>query len=150
MSTFFDFRNTESTTVDLAVGRQEERRTRETPPTVAELADHEVLREAWNELARRGGQSPGIVDLRFDDPSTLSWNLDGVSSAWTVYRGDLATVPGNDGTCLIESHPSPSYVDTTEPASGAALVYLVAGEGPCGTGEVGPRADGSTRNVACP
>ncbi len=97
------------------------------------------------------GQSPGLVELTFANKSMLSWGLDGFSLAWTIYRGDLALVPGDEGTCLTEGHDTPSYVDTDAPTTGGeAYTYLVSGEGACGLGEVGPRSDGSSRNVVCP
>ena len=96
------------------------------------------------------GQSPGLVELRFDDASTLGWDAGAVATSWTVYRGDLSNLPGDAGQCVIEDHPSTSYTDVTLPLPGETLLYLVAGEGACGLGRVGPDSAGAERNVSCP
>lgn len=72
-----------------------------------------------------------------DDPECLIWDIQ-TSDGYHVYRGQLAAIPGDYGTCLLGSVPGELAEIAEDPAPGEAFTYLVTafdatGEGTAGT-----------------
>jgi hypothetical protein len=72
---------------------------------------------------------PGeVTGLRvLSDGETLAWSRDPASTAYNVYSGTLATLPGDFGSCAASRVDEPTWGDPSVPGAGSGLFYLVTG-----------------------
>jgi hypothetical protein len=72
---------------------------------------------------------PGEVDgLRvLVDTETLVWSREPAATAYNIYSGPLATLPGSFGVCAVSQVADTSWADASSPAVGEGLFYLVTG-----------------------
>ena len=95
-----------------------------------------------------------VQDLEIlSDGQTLTWSWEPASTTFNVYRGPLTTLPGTYGTCGISYLPESSWSDSTIPALGTSLFYLVTGENRLGQeGTKGHDSAGAERGnpLPCP
>jgi len=102
--------------------------------------------------------APEVMDVDFAaDATTLSWSAlppQPGPFAYDVMRGSLSELPVGDKpdeTCLASMTSATSITDTTQPAPGAGLYYLVRGADACSLGSYGLTSGGSSRvSAVCP
>ena len=69
---------------------------------------------------------PGeVLDLRFIDKATLSWEPEHSVGTYSVYRGAVSVLPGGYGACQASGLTTEQATDTDLPASGQCFFYLV-------------------------
>jgi hypothetical protein len=71
------------------------------------------------------GEVEGLQILA--DGQTLLWCSEPFSTTYNVYAGLLASLPGGHGTCAVAHVAATLVVDSTAPAQGTGLFYLVTG-----------------------
>lgn len=93
-------------------------------------------------------------ELRWETTTTLAWDPVGDATRYNVYRGDLAALPGDYGSCRNASDPDPTdttYEDPDVPQpSGAGFMYLVTATVGGVEQTLGRASDGTERTVASP
>ena len=96
--------------------------------------------------ARGTSQIPGeTLGLRSEaDKRTLQWNGAAQGHVYGLYRGSVASGQAfvYNHQCVVASVPGRSASDTTIPAPGAFLYYLIAGRNSCGNGNLGSASPG--------
>ena len=103
---------------------------------------------------------PTVTGLMFGaDRTTLTWSSAHPSAGsapivYDVLRGSIADLPVNNKpseTCVAAELSGLTATDTTLPALGQALWWLVRGENLCGMGLYGTMSDGTpVTSAACP
>lgn len=69
---------------------------------------------------------PGeVLNLRFSNATTLTWNPEASVGSYNLYRGDRANLPGNYGAKVQSGLTSATTTDAIHPSSGQCLIYLV-------------------------
>jgi hypothetical protein len=71
------------------------------------------------------GEVTGLLVL--SDGETLTWSRDPASTAYNVYSGPLATLPGDYGPCAVSRVEEPTWVDPSLPDPGTGVFFLVTG-----------------------
>lgn len=93
--------------------------------------------------------APGRMPLRMQpDKETLTWD-GGVSPAFNVYKGEIASLP-RYGDCLQSNVPAPRFTDPDPLPASRSVFYLVTASG-CGIeGPLGPDSAGAARYPGTP
>jgi hypothetical protein len=83
------------------------------------------------------GEAPGLRPG--DDKKTLHWDGATQGHAYGLYRGSRAegAAFAYNHQCVVAAVPSRTAVDSTDPAPGELLYYLVVGRNSCGNGSAG-------------
>lgn len=85
-------------------------------------------------LQVEAGFSPGyappgeVGGLQFlADRQALTWSWERASTSFNVYAGPLSSLPGAYGDCAASRVAGTSWVDSSTPAAGSGVFYLVTG-----------------------
>ena len=103
-------------------------------------------------------QVPEVSNLVLTDSTTLSWdavaNPDGSQVTYGVVRGVLSdlhqTGDLSGATCLADYLTGIRVTDSTLPAPGQGVYYLVRGTSLCSKGTYGTGANGPRVTYSCP
>ena len=84
-----------------------------------------------------------VMDLRFIDSDTLSWDAEYAAGHYSLYRGLIQDLSAGYGSCFVDDIASPSIDLPTLPPAGFSFFYLVTSnnrlheEGSAGNDSVG-------------
>ena len=98
-------------------------------------------------------QPPGeVTGLQFTNASSLVWDRRPTAQWYEVYRGAMASQPGTFGTCFASNLASPTATDSSTPATGSGLFYLVTARNAFEEGTKGFTSSGTERGnpLPCP
>jgi hypothetical protein len=96
---------------------------------------------------------PGeVMNQRFSDASTLTWDAEKSVGVYEVYRGLISGLPGGGfGTCFQSSLASPMGADAANPAVGDGWFYFVTARNRLGEeGTKGTQSSGAPRPNSSP
>jgi hypothetical protein len=95
---------------------------------------------------------PGeVLELRFDDGTTLSWHPERSVGSYMLYRDGVDTLAGDYGSCLEPGITIASTNDSDTPVAGIAWFYLVTARNRLGEeGTKGFAGDGTERGNTAP
>ena len=72
------------------------------------------------------GPAGEVLDLTFDDATTISWDEQPNATGYNIYSHDLGSLSGTDnGGCLESTVPDNSYMAVGTPAATEGFFYLV-------------------------
>ena len=66
-----------------------------------------------------------VMDLRFSDGDTLSWDVEHAAGHYSLYRGLIQDLPTAYGGCFVDDIATPSIDLPTLPPAGFGFFYLV-------------------------
>ena len=66
-----------------------------------------------------------VMNQRFTDASTMTWDAEKSAGVYEVYRGLLSGLPGGFGACFQSALASPGATDAGNPTVGDGWFYLV-------------------------
>lgn len=69
-----------------------------------------------------------VLNLRFVDPTTLTWDPERSVGSYSVYRGLLSDLSSGYGSCFAEGLMTTQGSDAGIPAAGQGFFYLVTAE----------------------
>lgn len=90
---------------------------------------------------------PGeVLNIRFSDNVTFSWNSEASVGTYNVYRGDLSNLASGYGACFSQGLNGTLAIDAGSPSAGQCYFYLVTAENRVAEeGTMGKRSDGTPR-----
>jgi len=88
-----------------------------------------------------------VAPLIFVGPNRISWEhaSSSGSTAFNLYSGDLAALPGSFGGCQRAGLSDNESIVFGQPAAGTAKFFLVTGTNSLGEGSLGATSSGSSR-----
>jgi hypothetical protein len=95
---------------------------------------------------------PGeVMNQRFTNASTMTWDVEKSVGVYEVYRGLLSGLPGGFGACFQSSLAGTTAADAANPPAGDGWFYLVTAKNHLGEeGTKGYQSSGAMRSNASP
>jgi hypothetical protein len=95
---------------------------------------------------------PGeVLNLLFTDKTHFVWDPEPSVGGYNVYRGNVANLSSNYGSCFTSGLTTTLAIDTEDPPSGQCYFYLITAENRIGEeGTMGKKSDGTPRLNASP